>query len=58
MRSEINLAGMDLETSVSRMSGGYLPIHQTIAFTGSWGLVYCVMRRKVGREKSSIEEDF
>ena len=34
MRSEINLAGMDLKTGVSRSHSGYFYAHQAIAFTG------------------------
>lgn len=58
MRSEINLAGMDLETSVSRMNSRDLPVYQSTAFTGSRDLVYYVPKRKVGRERGGIEGDF
>lgn len=58
MRSEINLAVMDSDTSVSRMNSRCLPVYQTIAFTGPRDLIYCVSKRNEGGERDGVKGNF
>lgn len=57
MRSEINLAAMDLKISVPKRNTGYMPVHQAVVFTGSRMLAYYVSRRNVGEERNGVEEN-